>query len=102
MKWQVSTIRDMLCNRRYIVELEVNKGKKGVDDLPENEAYRVIKAPHAPAVPLPLFQLAQAVRAEKLSQSPNRIGRPRHHSYTQCGRVNILQGTLPCGSCATP
>ena len=99
MAWQVSTIRDMLCNRRYIGELEANKRNKGLDEVPENEAYHIIKAPHDAAVPLPLFQLAQSVRAEKLGQSPNRVGRPRHHSYTQCGRVNILQGTLLCGAC---
>ncbi len=99
MAWQVSTIRDMLCNRRYIGELEANKRNKGLDEVPENEVYHIIKAPHDAAVPLPLFQLAQSVRAEKLGQSPNRVGRPRHHSYTQCGRVNILQGTLLCGAC---
>lgn len=99
LKWQVSTIRDMLCNRRYIGELEVNRQNKNLDEVPESETYHVVKAPHPALIPVALFQLAQDVRKEKRHQSPNHIGRPRHHSYTQCGRVNILQGTLLRGAC---
>jgi DNA invertase Pin-like site-specific DNA recombinase len=31
--WAKGTIRDLLCNRRYIAEIEVNKQNKGFEDL---------------------------------------------------------------------
>jgi hypothetical protein len=43
--------------------------------------------------------MAQAVRQEKALESPNRVGRPRSFSQTQCGRVYPLQGVLACGCC---
>jgi site-specific DNA recombinase len=97
--WRVSTIRDLLCNRRYIGEIEINRDNKGVDGLPDIDVYHVVKAPHPPLVPVELFEMAQAVRKEKALTSPNRVGRPRSYSQTQCGRVYPLQGVMICGHC---
>lgn len=98
-EWRVSTIRDMLCNRRYIGEVEINRRNKGVDGLPEDQEYRLAKAPHGPVIPLELWELAQSIRQEKKHASPNRVGRPRSFSQTQCGRLYPLQGLMVCGSC---
>jgi site-specific DNA recombinase len=97
--WQVSTIHDLLCNRRYIGEIEINRANKGLEDLPEIDAYRIVKAPHEPLISPELFELAQIVRREKAGESPHRVGRPRSYSRNRCGRVNVLQGVLLCGAC---
>ncbi|MBV9471128.1 MAG: recombinase family protein, partial [Abitibacteriaceae bacterium] len=97
--WQVSTIHDLLCNRRYIGEIEINRDNKGVEDLPEMDQYRVAQAPHGALIPVELFELAQAVRNEKRADSPNRVGKPHSYSQTQTGRVYTLQGILTCGCC---
>ncbi len=97
--WQVSSIHDLLTNRRYIAEIEINRKNKGLEDLSPNDSYRVVKAPHKPLISVELFALAQAIRKEKARKSPNRVGKPRSYSTSKCGRVNILQGTLLCGVC---
>jgi site-specific DNA recombinase len=97
--WRVSTIRDLLSNRRYIGEIEVNRKNKDVGDLSEETSYRIIPAPHEPLIPREMWEMAQAVRQEKARQSPNRIGKPRSLSQTQCGRVYPLQGVFLCGEC---
>ena len=97
--WPVSTIRDLLSNRRYIAEIEVNRKNKGVEGLPEVETYRTIPAAYQPMVPLETFAMAQAIRKEKGRTSSNRRGRPRSYSQTQCKRVYSLQGILTCGYC---
>jgi hypothetical protein len=43
--WSVGTLRDLLSNRRYIGEIEINKPSKGNVEAPEAQAYRVVKAP---------------------------------------------------------
>jgi len=97
--WPVGTIRDLLLNRRYIADIEINKKNKGIEDLHEAAAYRVVKAPHEPLVPLALFELAEAVRREKGNDSPNRVGRPRSYSHNQCERVYPLQSRMFCARC---
>lgn len=97
--WPKSSIRDLLCNRRYIGEIEINKKSKGLDGLPDADAYCIVPAPHQPLVPRELFELAQAVRQDKGLSSPNRRGRPRSYSQNECGRVYPLQGRLVCAQC---
>jgi site-specific DNA recombinase len=97
--WCVGTIRDLLLNRRYIGEIEINPRNFGIEGLPENSAYRIVKAPHEPLVPVELFELAQAVRKEKATASPNRVGRPRSYSQNQCDRVFPLQSRIYCAKC---
>ncbi|MDQ3813392.1 MAG: recombinase family protein [Armatimonadota bacterium] len=99
--WTPSSIRDLLMNRRYIAEIEINKDNKGIDDLPEFEAYRIVPAPHEPLVSRELFELAQAIRKEKAQASPNRRGKPRSYSQNQCNRVYVLQGRIVCGVCGS-
>ncbi len=103
--WAVSTIRNLLCNRRYIAEIEVNRHNKGVDDLPEAERYRIVPAPHAPIVPVELFELAQAIREEKAQGHPDqqqRLHKSRNYGRSKCGRIYPLQGILTCGHCGSP
>ncbi len=97
--WQVATIRDLLCNRRYIAEIEINRKNRDLQDVPEADQYRVVKAHYEPMVPVELFELAQVIRKEKSAESPHRVGRPRSFSKTQCGRVYPLQGMMTCGCC---
>lgn len=97
--WPVGTIRDLLLSRRYIAEIEINKPNKGIEDLHEAAAYRVVKAPHEPLVPVALFELAEAVRREKATNSPNRVGRPRSFSQNRCDRVFPLQSRMFCSEC---
>ncbi len=54
--WSVGTIRDLLLNRRYIAEIEINKKNKGIEGLHEASAYRIVKAPHEPLIPLGLWE----------------------------------------------
>ena len=97
--WTPSSIRDLLMNRRYIAEIEINKANKGIDGLPEFESYRIVPAPHEPLVPRELWEMAQAIRQEKAANSPNRGGKTRSYSQNQCGRVYLLQGHMTCGIC---
>lgn len=97
--WQVSTLCDLLSNRRYIGEIEINRANKGLPDLQESDVYRVAKAPHEPLIPVDLFELAQSIRRQKAAESPNRVGRPRSYSQNQCARVYTLQGRMVCGVC---
>lgn len=57
--WRVSTIRDLLCNRRYIGEIEINRKNKDVPDVPDDAAFRIVKAPHGPLVPVEVWEMAQ-------------------------------------------
>lgn len=97
--WSLGTIYDILGNRRYIGEIEINKGNRGKEGLPAGKAYRVVKAPHDPLISIELFELAQSMRQEKALRSPNRCGRPHSYSRNQCGRIYTLQGRLICGIC---
>jgi len=97
--WMPGTISELLANRRYIAEIEINRDKQGIDDLPEHESYRIVPAPHEPLVPKELFELAQAIRKEKAVASPGRQSRTRSYSLNQCGRVYPLQGRMVCGTC---
>ena len=97
--WTVSTIRKVLTNRRYIAEVEINRENKGIPDLPEAHVYRVAQAPYEPLISTELFEMAQAIRKERGAASPNRRGRPRSYSQTQCERVYLLQGIFVCGCC---
>ncbi|MBV9467660.1 MAG: recombinase family protein, partial [Abitibacteriaceae bacterium] len=97
--WSPSTIRNMLRNRRYVAEIEINKRNQGIQELPEAEAYRIVKAPHDSVISRDLFDLAQAVRQEKALSSPNRVGKPHSYTKNQCGRVYPLQQILICGIC---
>ena len=97
--WSVGTLRDLLMNRRYIAEIEINKKNKGIEGLNSDSAYYVVKAPHEPLIPVGLFELAQATRRDKALDSPNRKGRPRSYSQNQCDRVFPLQGRIFCSEC---
>ncbi len=97
--WQVSTLRKILTNRRYIAQIEINRENKGIEGLPEAEAYRVAPAPYEPLVAVEVFEMAQTIRAQKSIDSPNHKGRPRSYSQTQCQRVYPLQGVLVCAHC---
>jgi site-specific DNA recombinase len=97
--WTVSAIRRILTNRRYVAQIEINRENQGEHGLPEAEAYRVVPAPYEPVVALETFELAQTIRATKSGEHPNRVGRPRSYSQTQCSRVYPLQGIMVCGCC---
>ena len=97
--WTPSSIRDLLMNRRYIAEIEVNKKKKGLHGLSEVEAYRIVPASYEPLVSRELFELAQAIRQEKAQESPHRKGKTHGYSQNKCNRVFPLQGRLFCGEC---
>jgi site-specific DNA recombinase len=97
--WQVSTLRKLLINRRYVAQIELNRENKGKSGLPDAQAYRLVPAPHEPMVPVELFETAQKIREQKAVESPNRVGRPRSYSQTQCQRVYPLQGLMVCAHC---
>jgi site-specific DNA recombinase len=97
--WRPASIRDLLSNRRYIAEIEINRRNKGLEEVPESEAYHIVPAPHDPIVSRELFDLAQGIRGEKALESPNRKGRPHGYSQNKCNRVYPLQGRLVCGEC---
>lgn len=105
--WSVGTIRDLLTNRRYIAEIEINRQNKDIDDLPETEAYCVVAAPHEPLVARELFEHAQALRREKAAEHPNnpgakaRVGKGRSYSWARCQRVFPLQGIFTCADCGS-
>lgn len=98
-RWTVSSVRRILTNRRYIAQIEINRENEGIKDVPENETYRVAPAPYEPFVEVGVFELAQAIRKQKGAESPNRVGKPRSFSQTQCNRVYPLQGITVCGHC---
>ncbi len=104
-EWNVSSIRDLLKNRRYIAEIEINAKNKGIVDLPESEAYQVVPAPHEPLVSRELFEMALAIRQERALQSPNRggkgygQGKGKGNTKNQCHRIYPLQGIMVCGDC---
>ena len=95
----IGSISDLLSNRRYIGEIEINRGSKGIEGVSEADAYRMVPAPYEPIVPRKLFEMAQAIRQEKAAESPNRRGRPRSFSQNQCQRVFLLQSRLTCAVC---
>jgi site-specific DNA recombinase len=103
--WSVGTIRDLLCNRRYIGEIEINKQNKNLTDVPEDQTYRIAKAPHEPLIARELWESAQATRQEKARQHPNNPGavRSQGRSYTWAKdqRVYPLQGLLTCAICGS-
>lgn len=99
VRWQVSTLRKLLTNRRYIAQIEINRENKDLAELPESESYRIAPAPYEPIVSVEVFELAQNIRAQKSAESPNRKGRPRSYSQTQCQRVYPLQGVIVCAHC---
>lgn len=92
----VGAIRDLLLNRRYIAQIEINKKNKGVEGLQESSAYRIVKAPHEPLIPIGLWELAQSTRRDKALDSPDRVDRPRSYSQNQCARAFPLQGRIFC------
>jgi len=97
--WSVSTIRDILMNRLYIAQIEVNRRNKNNDDVPEIESYRIVKAPFEPLISGKLFDTAQLIRSQKTGMAPKRTGSPRSFSQSQCGHVYSLQGLMTCGCC---
>jgi site-specific DNA recombinase len=101
--WSVGTIRDLLTNRRYIAEVEINRSNKGKTGLPESDAYRIVKASYEPLVPREMWELAQALREEKACAYPNHTGEnrgnARSYSWSKDQRVYPLQGLLTCSIC---
>lgn len=100
--WTTSTIRDLLCNRRYAGEIEINKVNKGTAHHAENEAYRLVKTPHPPVVSSELFEIAGRVRREKADHHPNHRGKSRSYSKRLPDHVYLLQGLLTCAHCGHP
>jgi site-specific DNA recombinase len=100
-EWMPSSIRDLLTNRRYIAEIEINRDNKGIEGLPEFEQYRILPAPHDPIISRELFELAQATRANRAALSPHRGGKGKGHNYSlnQCQRVYLMQSNMVCGVC---
>jgi site-specific DNA recombinase len=105
-EWTSGSIRDLLSNRRYIGEIEINRGNKGVEGLSESDAYSVVPAPHGPLVPRELFELAQSIRHNRSAQFPHsgskggaHKGQGQNFSRNQCQRVYLLQGNMICGLC---
>jgi site-specific DNA recombinase len=100
--WATSTVRDLLCNRRYAGEIEINKANKGLTDLSEADAYRIVKAPHPPVVPLELFEIAQRIRADKADRHPNHRGKSRSYARRRPDHLYLLQGLMLCAECHSP
>jgi site-specific DNA recombinase len=100
-QWVTCSIRYLLTNRRYIAEVEINRDNKGIEGLPESEAYRIIPAEYEPVVSKEVFELAQSIRSNRAQQSPHRGGRGKGHNYSlnQCQRVYLMQGNIVCGIC---
>lgn len=108
-EWTPTSIREMLTNRRYIAETELNKKNQHVTGLPEADAYRVVAALYEPLVSRELFERAQRVRHERALESPNQNrggkrkgsgnGVGKSYSRNQCGRVYLLQSNMVCGLC---
>ena len=100
--WTTSTVRDLLCNRRYAGEIEINRANKGVEDLPESAAYRVVKTPHPPIVSLEVFDAAQKILAEKADRHPNHRGKSRSYARRIRNHVYLLHGLMVCDQCGHP
>ena len=99
-EWSVSSLCDLLSNRRYIAQIAINSQNQDVPDLPESEAYRVVKAPHEPLVPPELFERAQQIRRSRAQVFSNN-GRKRglYVRHNRCDRVFLLQGLMECAHC---
>lgn len=97
--WKVGTLRDLLSNRRYIGQIEINRRNKGIEGLPEEETYRIVPAAYEPMIAPELFTMAQAIQKEKALSSPNRRGRAHSYSQNRCNRIFLLQNRLVCGVC---
>jgi len=104
--WSVGTLRDLLSNRRYIGEIEINKPSRGNVEAPETQAYRVVKAPHDAMIPLGLWELAQGLREQKAAGQTNNPGavrsRGRSYTWSKDQRVYPLQGLMSCAVCGSP
>ncbi len=100
--WTTSTVRDLLCNRRYGGEIEINRANRNIKELPESAAYRVVKTPHPPIVALETFELAQKIRAEKADRHPNHRGKSRSYARRLPDHVYVLQGLMVCAECGHP
>ncbi len=102
-EWTVGTIRDLLQNRRYVAEIEINKENKGFSHVSEPDRYRIVQAPHEPLIPVELFELAQAIRREKAAQYPNnpgaKLSKSRDYGHNETGHVYVLQGLFFCAEC---
>ncbi len=99
--WTTSTIRDLLCNRRYIAEIEINKSNQGMEGLAESERYRIVRAPHEPIISAELFELAQKIRREKAYQYPNHR-KARSYGQSRPDHVFVMRGLLSCAHCDHP
>ncbi len=103
--WSVGTLRDLLSSRRYIGEIEINKQNEDRSEVPESEAYRIVKAPHGEIVPRELWELAQSLRQEKAEANPNNPSvvrsRGRSYAWSKDQRVYPLQGLLSCAICGS-
>lgn len=108
--WSVGTVRNVLSNRLYIGEIELNRENRERPDAPEPYAYRIIKMAHEPIVPRELWETAQALRREKAGHYPNNPGakrsrersqqnKGRAYSWSKDQRVYPLQGMLSCAAC---
>lgn len=101
--WTVGTIRDLLQNRRYIAEIEINKKYQGFPNVAEVDRYSVVKAPHDPLISVELFELAQSIRQEKAKLYPNNPGakmsKSRDYGHNKSGHTFVLQGLFFCAHC---
>ena len=104
--WGVSSIREVLLNRRYIGQIEINKRSKGLAHVSATDEYQIAQASHGPLVPVELFEVAEAIREEKAARHPNNPGSKRgwsrDYGQNKSGRVSVLQGILQCAHCGHP
>ncbi len=88
-----------MTNRRYIAHIKINRENKDLKDLLGSETCRVAPASYEPIVSIEVFEMAQNIRAQKAAESPNRKGRRRAFSQTQCQRDYPLQSIIVCAHC---
>ena len=100
--WNTSTIRDLLCNRRYVGEIEINKQAKCIEGLSDREAYHVVRAPHEPMISVELFERAQKIRQEKADRYANHSSKPRSYGKRRPEHVYLLHGIMTCSHCGHP
>lgn len=100
--WNTSTIRDLLCNRRYIGEIEINKQNKGVEGSSDSTSYRIVRAPHEPMIPVELFERARKIRQEKADRYLNHSSKPRDYGKRRPHHVYLLHGIMTCRHCGHP
>ncbi len=102
-EWSVSSLCDLLSNRRYIAEIVVNAQNKEVGNLPAAERYRIVPAPHEPLISRELFERAAAIRRARAQTFANH-GRKRgkYVRHNRCERVFVLQGLMDCAFCGHP